>query len=57
MHCIMVPDTAWAADPVMHVVDWINPDDTVVRVGGDWTSEEAKLRAKRDAAMRKTLGF
>jgi len=57
MHCVAVPSAEWALDPRVHVVDWINPDDTVARAAPHWAGEEARLRGKRDRALRRLLGF
>ena len=59
MHCIVVPSAEWDADPRVHVVDWVNPDDVVRRAAPSvcWADEEARLRAKRDEAMRRACGF
>ncbi len=62
-HSIVVPLKYWEDDPHFHVVDWKNPNYVVERkigprikmgVEADW---EQKLRAKRDVAMAKALGF
>lgn len=55
-HLIFVPLGDWDADPRVHVVAWLNPDD-VCEAGLTWAEEEAVLRRRRDAAMRKALGF
>jgi len=57
--CLVVPSAEWAADRRVHVVDWVNPDDTVARSASAaaWTTEEARLKARRDRAMRRALGF
>jgi len=61
MHCIMVPEAAWLADPRIHVVDWINPDDTVVRAGGrpsgDLSDPLAGARRRTDDNLRRFFGF
>jgi len=56
MHCVVVPSAEWDRDPRVHVVDWVNPDGAVARAGG-WADEERRLRARRDAAMRRACGF
>lgn len=30
-HCLIVPEPEWDADPHVHVLDWVNPDDVVER--------------------------
>lgn len=55
-HAIFVPAADWAADPRLHVVDWVNPHE-VCEAGLTWAEEEAMLRKRRDAAMRRSLGF
>ncbi len=58
---IVVPSRHWNNDPVIHVLDWINPDCVVNRVcdqkienASDW---EIKMKNKKHDAMRKMLGF
>ncbi len=55
-HQFFAPLADWDADPRVHVIDWLNPDD-VCEAGLTWAEEEAKLKRRRDAAMRKALGF
>ena len=47
-HRLVVPLDDWVADPRLHAADWMR---------GDWASEEARLRSRRDEAMRRALGF
>jgi len=55
-HLLFVPSSAWDADPRVHVIGWLNPDD-VCEARLTWAEEEAVLRQRRDIAMRKALGF
>ena len=60
MHCIMVPEAAWLADPRMHVVDWINPGDAVVRaagrLSGDPSDPMAGARRRTEENLRWLFG-
>ncbi len=56
IHQFIVPLGDWDADPRVHVIDWINPDD-VCEAAFTWAEEEAELRHRRDVAMRRALGF
>ena len=50
-HRLVVPLTDWEADPRVRA-DWESAP-----AGGCWVAEEAKLRVRRDDAMRRALGF
>jgi len=56
LHQLIVPFADWDADPRVHVIDWINPDD-VCEVALTWVEEEKELKRRRDIAMRRALGF
>jgi len=55
-HRLVVPQADWGADPHVRAVDWRNPGAECA-AAGDWADEEARLKAKKDAELRRILGF
>ena len=57
-HTVIVPVTAWMADPHIHVLDWVNPDDVVEPLMpiAPALGDDAAADKRRDDNLRRIFG-